>query len=958
MKKKSLMYLTALAAMMASCNSGENELLGGGPSGVETTVDGEVPVGFNAYSERSVSRSGLADPMDNAALKKTEAEGGGFGVFAYYTDLAKYNQSYIPNFMYNQGVFWDNNISVWQYSPVMYWPNEYGSDAQSDDEDKLTFFAYAPYVKHASAAAGSVEGDDSWGITGFSRNSAQGDPLVKYTCSFIPANSVDLCWGVCDQTEWQKIQSGNDYKQTMAKGLPWLNVERPHDINQKMTFTFKHALAQLNVKIDADVDGLTHAEGKDLLDGNTRVYVRSISFTGIAMKGALNLNNVVGGNSPEALWLDYNGVTDLPFGQKVTVLDGRRDGREGASGAEAANETPVGLNEKIIQTEDWANEGVTHTAKNLFNSLTDNSSVYVIPTGEQMTVTIVYDVETKSGSLAGTISDGLTPGVSVENKITKTVNFGASNEGLKSGKKYTLNLHLGMNSVKFDANVSDWDNSENTSADVWLPHNMAANQALSLNLGTATTMQLGKGTRTLTATTKPSNDPVTWTNSNDAVATIAEPAAGTRGEQTLENAGHTVIITPVATGTTVITATSSAGSASITVTVTDDTTQDVSVSLTKNELSMYVGETDMVTATTNPTGQTVTWSTSNGSVATVDQNGNITAVDAGLARITATTPSGKTATINLTVKAPEVTISQTSAEVVMSQTIDLTASVQPEGKTITWSSDDTNIATVSNGTVTGVNAGTTTIRAQVKNDQNQVIAEATCYLTVIPSAAFVQTAPTALTLTYDGSEKTLISDGVAKYGTMMYCISDTEPEQNSQLFKETKPTATNAGTYKVWYFVKGQSGFDNSETGNVSVTIKQKDVTLSFKNEGAVGGIIYKTVGDAAYTNQLQGMEDGFTVTYTTTAGSNATFDTSTGEFSSFISGSTSTFDVIATVNDTTGNYNIMNQNNQVSYQIKILDQAAASGANATGSPVNWGDGGTLTPQGDHNGQNITGQGL
>ncbi|MBQ3751983.1 MAG: fimbrillin family protein, partial [Prevotella sp.] len=286
MNKKILFYLM-MSVLMAGCAAGDSESLGDKPP-VGATSDGKYAVGFNAYANRAVTRAGYAGTLTIDQLQQAQGDLGGFGVFAYYTDLKKYDQTYIPNFMYNQGVFYSGGN--WQYTPVMYWPNEYGSDAGSDDEDKVSFFAYAPYVHHSSPAAGSVDGDTSWGITGFSRNTTAGDPIVKYIASFNPAQSVDLCWGVCDQASWNRIQ--NNGSQSMTTGLPWLDVEHPQGVNQKMTFTFKHALSQLNVQIDADADGLTHDASGDIADG-TKIYVRSISFTGIALKGALNLNNTV-----------------------------------------------------------------------------------------------------------------------------------------------------------------------------------------------------------------------------------------------------------------------------------------------------------------------------------------------------------------------------------------------------------------------------------------------------------------------------------------------------------------------------------------------------------------------------------------------------------------------------------------------------------------------------------------
>ena len=454
------MTVMMAALLMAGCASSDDGLNTDVEKPTEVTPDdGKYPIGFTAYADRAITRGGQTGLTDITALRKST---GAFGVFAYYTDLKKYDQTYVPNFMYNQGVFWNGTSNAWEYSPVMYWPNESGADAQSDDEDKVSFFAYAPYVQHTSAASGSVA-NATYGITGFSRNSTAGDPIVKYIASFNAAETVDLCWGVCASTTWDKYQSAGT--QTMTAGLPWLDVEHPQMIDQPLKFTFKHALAQLNVTIDADADVVSHDGAGDAVDADkTKIYVRSISFTGIAMKGALNLNNP---EANTARWLDYSGTTDLPYGESVTVKDGRRDGREGASGAEATNELPQGLNPQIVQS-DAATTGVTTADQNLFDG--GSGTVFVIPTGEAMTVTIVYDVETKNSDLTTYLSDGTTKGSSIENRISKTINW-SSGTGLVSGKKYNLKLHLGMNSVKFNAEVGEWDDDA-INGNAWLPSNV------------------------------------------------------------------------------------------------------------------------------------------------------------------------------------------------------------------------------------------------------------------------------------------------------------------------------------------------------------------------------------------------------------------------------------------------------------------------------------------------------
>ena len=495
-------YIFAAVALLTACSS-EN-LTDMQQNKQVAAVDDAV--GFDAYVVRGLTRAGgptnegLND-IDATQLRDSKYT---FGVFGYYTDNNEYDGTTLPNFFYNQQVTYD---SYWKYTPIKYWPNEYGDNAISDDNDKVTFFAYAPYVDF-NPSTGKIKtianGNDQWGIVQASRNTTAGDPWLKYNVSFDGDKQVDLLWGVNKEyASWSTVNGGT---QTLNAGLPWLNVQRPlgHGTqsaeSQRVKFQFKHALAKLTATIDAVVDDVSGPT--TILDDKTRIYVRSITFTGFTTKGMLNLNNT---EKDQPLWLEYNGNGDLEPGVETTIYDGRKDGKEGTAGT-ATNEKVLGLNPQLVQDENqlvnatapatgkvWSTDastkhvGVTETAQNLFrqwdssvskyvphmvdydgNSTLEQGYIYVIPTGEEVQVTIVYDVETISENLPVYLADGKTNGSSIENKITRTVNFG--NAGLEAGKAYTLQLHLGMNSVKIDAAVTEWD--ETTPAqDIHLPNN-------------------------------------------------------------------------------------------------------------------------------------------------------------------------------------------------------------------------------------------------------------------------------------------------------------------------------------------------------------------------------------------------------------------------------------------------------------------------------------------------------
>ena len=467
---KKVLFAATVSAMLASCSSDDLSV----QTAARQEAQGlENAVSFEALSQRGLTRAGEAGTMDNAKLQEE-----GFGVFGYYTDLNEYDQTSTPNFMYNQEVKYGGGS--WTYEPIKYWPNEYGNKAQSDDIDKLTFFAYAPYTVNTPATGKVTE--DQVGITGFTRNSAAGDPYVKYVGSLDPTKCVDLCWGVCADADktWNIIQGGN---QTMEADFPWLNVQRPQkSLGQKMKFTFKHALSQLNVQIDADVNTDQHGEGADV-DANTKVFVRSITFNGFAMKGALNLNNEEAG-VPN--WKGYNCNNEPILTEEYTIYDGMKDGKEG-TGYTASNEKVTGLNPTIIQSKKWSDQeetdGVQKTAKNLFNNTDATAPIYVIPTGDDMSVTIVYDIETADEKLlSGTVSDNETPGVSIGNRISKTITLTSGDAmKLEAGKKYTIQLHLGMSQVEFDATVDEWDDAAAAAGEAWLPENGEADNGVALS---------------------------------------------------------------------------------------------------------------------------------------------------------------------------------------------------------------------------------------------------------------------------------------------------------------------------------------------------------------------------------------------------------------------------------------------------------------------------------------------
>ena len=337
---KKLFLFAAAAAMMTACS--ETEVLENAASLSESN---EAPVTFDVYTQRNVTRGGVAGTNDNENIGER-----GFGVFGYWTKGTEYSANATPNFMYNQKVTCDGTATAdteWSYEPVKYWPNEFGSAAISDEVDRVSFFAYAPWTEF-EPTTGQVKVDESkfeepadipypaelisdeekaafkeayieqakqdWinllqkkNIISVNKNTATGDPIIKYYVDTDPATSVDLLWGVAAEDAEDNYtpiggDGANDVK--VNPGKPFIDLTKPNNpIEDKLLFNLKHALAKIKVTIDYIADDFTPKTGNTLDEEDrvqinaeeTRIFVRSFTMSGFATKGSLNLNNTVAG---------------------------------------------------------------------------------------------------------------------------------------------------------------------------------------------------------------------------------------------------------------------------------------------------------------------------------------------------------------------------------------------------------------------------------------------------------------------------------------------------------------------------------------------------------------------------------------------------------------------------------------------------------------------------------------
>lgn len=221
---------------------------------------------------------------------------------------------------------------------------------------------------------------------------------------------------------------------------------------------------------------------------------------------------------------------------------------------------------------------------------------------------------------------------------------------------------------------------------------------------------------------------LTWESSNPEVATVSST-----GVVTARRPGNAIITVRTSNGLT--------DTCNIAV-----ISQITSVHLNLTAITLDEGVSQTLRATINPSDttddKTLIWKSSNTNVATVDQEGKVTAVKEGVATITVTTVNGRRAECKITVNKPSenipiesVSLDKTTLTLEEQEAETLVATINPsnttDDTTLTWKSSNPEVATVDQeGKVTAVKEGTTTITVTTVNGK-----EATCTVTVLNATA-------------------------------------------------------------------------------------------------------------------------------------------------------------------------------------------------------------------------------
>lgn len=298
--------------------------------------------------------------------------------------------------------------------------------------------------------------------------------------------------------------------------------------------------------------------------------------------------------------------------------------------------------------------------------------------------------------------------------ITPSIRWSSSNENVASIDPIT-----GVLKALSDGGTVITATNDNVSASLAITVKPIAANEIILDYSEIT-LKIGDST-TIKATVKPDNTTypnVSWESNDPTIAVVSD---GT--------------VKAVGVGTANIRAMVGEVTANCVVTVNPILAEKISLNYSAETLK--IGQSLQLNATVNPSNTTdpsVTWVSSDASVATVSTNGEVTAINKGATTITATC-GNVNASCNITVipiESEQLIMNYSAISLKVGEAQQLTAAVYPSNttdQTIQWQTSDAQIANVENGLVTALAPGKITITAK-NGSQN-----ATCSVTVEPVIA-------------------------------------------------------------------------------------------------------------------------------------------------------------------------------------------------------------------------------
>ena len=318
------------------------------------------------------------------------------------------------------------------------------------------------------------------------------------------------------------------------------------------------------------------------------------------------------------------------------------------------------------------------------------------------------------------------------------------------------------------------------------------------------------------------NKSITWTSSNPSVATVSKEG----------------LVTALASGSAEVSVTTADGdfSEKCVVTVEKDAT---GLSLNETILLMVVEETAQLVATVEPSGVTngkVRWSSTDKNVASVSDNGLVTANNAGEAFICATSQDGgyhAQCAVKVRNKVDKITVTGDASSLYIGKTLKLRYSITPADAAnvdIVWSSEDPSKATVNtNGVVTGV-AKAESVKIYASTSDGRVKGY---YPVKVMKAVTSITASRNAVALYEGDTESLtVSVAPTDATETGYTVESVSESGGAASFANGKITATKPGVVTFTFKPKDQAGLSAGLSASCKVTIWEHVTGVSIRGEG------------------------------------------------------------------------------------------------------------------------------
>ncbi len=345
----------------------------------------ETPIEFTTYLP-------VTPDMKGAVTSTTtiQAASAGFGVNAAYTGqtpFASATNQKDADFMYNQQVLYGASTG-WTYTPLKYWP--------TTKDDKVSFFAYAPYKGAGIALCTNATDQDASTL----KFSIQPDP--KNTVDFVAAGAIDRIGG---------------------------------DAPTAVSFSLKHELTRVSFAVKASEQVFDDSDAAK----KTKLVIREVKLSGTETEGL-----PTGKVPSKSLYTtaDYT-YADAAAGDWSDYVHNKAD---------YDLKSMIPMSKAVVGSSSYGEIGFSLENGTLLNLFNNGEYLFLIPvngstgtsTLEDIVLMVTYDIVTADAPLLATYSC-----------TTSTKYVGLPVGTLKQGHSYKFTLTLDVDSVAMSATVED-----------------------------------------------------------------------------------------------------------------------------------------------------------------------------------------------------------------------------------------------------------------------------------------------------------------------------------------------------------------------------------------------------------------------------------------------------------------------------------------------------------------------